>query len=84
MNLSTLPQSNLSRRSALGRWHLLLGIQSLVIVLLSINRLSSLALGYVAGNEFLRWMDLNPFPHRVAPADRLLLAINGLFSWPGR
>ncbi len=39
--------------------HLLLGVQSLVIILLSINRLSSLTLNYVAPNEFLRWVDLN-------------------------
>lgn len=45
--------------SRLGRIHALLAIQSLVIVLLSINRLSSLMLGYVASNEFLRWVDLN-------------------------
>jgi hypothetical protein len=59
MNGSTLSQDNPSTRTGLEGWHLLLGIQSLVIVLLSINRLSSLALGYVAGNEFLRWVDLN-------------------------
>lgn len=45
--------------SRLGRIHALLAVQSLVIVLLSINRLSSLTLGYVASNEFLRWVDLN-------------------------
>lgn len=39
--------------------HLLLGVQSVVVILLSINRLSSLTLGYVAENEFLRWVDLN-------------------------
>jgi hypothetical protein len=39
--------------------HLLLGVQSLVIVLLSFNRLSTFTLGYVAPNEFLRWVDLN-------------------------
>jgi hypothetical protein len=39
--------------------HWLLTVQSVVIVLLSINRLSSLTLGYVAANEFLRWVDLN-------------------------
>jgi hypothetical protein len=39
--------------------HRLLAVQSLVVVLLSINRLSSLTLGYVAPNEFLRWVDLN-------------------------
>lgn len=39
--------------------HLLLGVQSLVVILVSINRLSSLTTGYVAPNEFLRWVDLN-------------------------
>lgn len=38
--------------------HRLLAIQSLVVILVSINRLSSLTLGYVAPNEFLRWVDL--------------------------
>lgn len=41
------------------RIHLLLAGQSLIIVLLSINRLSSITLGFVASNEFLRWVDLN-------------------------
>lgn len=45
--------------SSLRPTHLLLGIQSLVVILLSINRLSSLTTGYVAANEFLRWVDLN-------------------------
>jgi hypothetical protein len=39
--------------------HGLLTVQSVVIILLSINRLSSLTVGYVAANEFLRWVDLN-------------------------
>lgn len=43
----------------LGWVHSLLAIQSVVIVCLSINRLSSFTLGYVAANEFLRWVDLN-------------------------
>jgi hypothetical protein len=41
------------------RLHLLLGIQSAVIVLLSVNRLSDATTGFVAGNEFLRWVDLD-------------------------
>lgn len=44
---------------AINRIHALLTIQSVVVVLLSINRLSSLTLGYVAPNEFLRWVDFN-------------------------
>ncbi len=39
--------------------HALLAVQSLVIVLLSVNRLSSFTAGYVASNEFLRWVDLH-------------------------
>ena len=41
------------------RIHILLGIQSLLGILVSINRLGSWTLGYVLPNEFLRWMDLN-------------------------
>jgi hypothetical protein len=37
--------------------HLLLGIQSFVIILGSINRLTSLTTGYVLPNEYLRWVD---------------------------
>jgi hypothetical protein len=43
----------------MSRIHGLLAVQSLVIVLLTINRLSTLTLGYVLPNEFLRWVDLN-------------------------
>jgi hypothetical protein len=43
----------------LRRLHVLLGVQSLVVVLVSLNRLGSWSQGYVAGNEFLRWVDLN-------------------------
>jgi hypothetical protein len=39
--------------------HLLLAVQSVLIVLLSVNRLSGLTLGYVLPNEFLRWYDLH-------------------------
>ena len=45
--------------SGLGRIHALLAVQSGLIILISINRLSPLTLGYVASNEFLRWVDLN-------------------------
>ena len=41
------------------RIHLLLAIQSLLAILVSINRLSTLTLGYVLPNEFLRWVDFN-------------------------
>ena len=46
-------------RAWYGRLHLLLAVQSLVVVLVSVNRLSSAGLGYVAPNQFLRWVDLN-------------------------
>ncbi|GAB4395593.1 MAG: hypothetical protein Fur0044_54240 [Anaerolineae bacterium] len=44
--------------SGLGQVHLLLLVQSVDVILVSINRLSSLTTGYVAANEFLRWVDL--------------------------
>lgn len=43
----------------LGRIHFLLTLQTIIILLLSINRLSTLTLGYVAANQFLRWVDFN-------------------------
>ena len=48
-----------STNSPLGYIHALLAVQSVVVILVSINRLSTLTLGYVAANEFLRWVDLN-------------------------
>lgn len=58
--MSTLSlHPSITARAGLGRTHALLAVQSLVIVLLSINRLSTFTLGYVASNEFLRWVDLN-------------------------
>lgn len=41
------------------RIHLLLGVQSLVAILVSLNRLGTWTLGYVLPNEFLRWVDFN-------------------------
>ncbi len=41
------------------RIHILLGIQSLIGIFVSINRLGTWTLGYVLPNEFLRWVDLN-------------------------
>lgn len=41
------------------RIHTLLGIQSLVGILVSINRLGTWTLGYVLPNQFLRWVDFN-------------------------
>jgi hypothetical protein len=42
----------------IGTLHALLAGQSLLVVLLSINRLSTLTLGYALPNEGLRWVDL--------------------------
>lgn len=49
----------MKRTQMLGRIHALLTIQTVIILLLSINRLSSWTLGYVAANEFLRWVDFH-------------------------
>jgi hypothetical protein len=43
----------------IGRIHWLLTIQTVVIVLLTVNRLTTLTTGYVAANQFLRWVDLH-------------------------
>lgn len=44
---------------SLNRTHALLTLQTIAIILGSINRLGSLTLGYVAENEFLRWVDFH-------------------------
>jgi hypothetical protein len=61
MNTDPIISNTLTRAAErrLGWVHALLAVQSIVIVFLSINRLSTLTLGYVAANEFLRWVDLN-------------------------
>ena len=41
------------------RIHLLLGIQSLLAIFVSFNRLTDWFTAYVLPNEFLRWVDLN-------------------------
>jgi len=41
------------------RIHILLGIQSLLVIFVSINRLTDWFVGYVLPNEFLRWLDFN-------------------------
>jgi hypothetical protein len=41
------------------RIHILLAVQSVLAILVSINRLGTWTLGYVLPNEFLRWVDLN-------------------------
>lgn len=41
------------------RIHSLLAVQSVVAILVSINRLGTWTLGYALPNEFLRWVDFN-------------------------
>ncbi len=43
---------------SLSRIHAWLTVQSFVVILVSINRLSTLTLRFVAANQFLRWVDL--------------------------
>jgi hypothetical protein len=45
--------------ASMKRIHTLLGVQSLVAILVSINRLGTWTLGYILPNEFLRWVDFN-------------------------
>jgi hypothetical protein len=45
--------------ASMKRIHTLLGVQSLVAILVSINRLGTWTLGYVLPNQFLRWVDFN-------------------------
>jgi hypothetical protein len=59
MRAQTLSAAARPAERGLGTIHLLLAVQSMVVVLISINRLSSLTTGYVLPNQFLRWVDLN-------------------------
>ncbi len=43
----------------LGKIHMLLTGQTILYILISVNRLSTLTTGYVLPNEFLRWVDLH-------------------------
>lgn len=49
----------LSVGASMRRIHTLLGVQLLVAILISINRLGTWTLAYVLPNEFLRWVDFN-------------------------
>jgi hypothetical protein len=40
------------------RLHILLGVQSAIVALVSVNRLSDATRRFVAANEYLRWVDL--------------------------
>jgi hypothetical protein len=44
---------------AMNRIHILLGIQSLLAIFVSVNRLTDWFTDFVLPNEFLRWVDLN-------------------------
>ena len=59
MTAAALGTRTRAAQPTLAGLHGLLAVQSVVVVLLSINRLSPLTLGYVAPNQFLRWVDLN-------------------------
>ena len=48
-----------NNRVTMKRIHSLLAVQSVVAILVSINRLGTWTLGYVLPNEFLRWVDFN-------------------------
>jgi Ca2+/Na+ antiporter len=45
--------------SCMKRFHILLTGISLILLAISINRLGSFTLSFVAANQFLRWVDLN-------------------------
>lgn len=53
--------------------HMLLSFQTLVVIFGSLNRLRSWTLGYVAPNEFLRWVDL----FNMLPIPMLSIAVSG-------
>lgn len=53
------PSTIVAPERPLRRIHLLLAVQSLVVVAVSINRRGTWTLGHVAANEFLRWVDLH-------------------------
>ena len=57
MNVS--PSTVVPPERPLRRIHVLLAVQSLLVVGVSINRLGKWTLGYVASNEFLRWVDFH-------------------------
>jgi hypothetical protein len=61
MNIA-IPQTQTQKHN-LAPLHVLLFIQTINVVLVSVNRLGSWTLSYVAPNEFLRWVDfINMIP----------------------
>ena len=59
MNLEAQQLTAHPPSTRLGKIHTLLTAQTVLIILISINRLSTLTTGYVLRNGFLRWVDLN-------------------------
>jgi hypothetical protein len=59
MSVQTAVMTKTAAERGLGWLHLLLLVQSVNIILVTINRLTTVASGYVAANEFLRWVDFN-------------------------
>jgi hypothetical protein len=53
------PSAVVAPERSLRRLHVLLAVQSLVVVAVAINRRGTWTLGHVAPNEFLRWVDLH-------------------------
>ena len=43
----------------MNRIHVLLGVQSLLAILVSLNRLGTWTIGFVLPNQFLRWVEIN-------------------------
>ncbi len=56
-------RQNLARERPFTHVHVLLFVQTLVVILVSLNRLGTWTLSYVAPNQFLRWVDfINMLP----------------------
>ncbi|MEJ2558830.1 MAG: hypothetical protein P8186_21970 [Anaerolineae bacterium] len=59
MNLNAEELTDNSLSNPLGKIHVLLTGQTILVILVSVNRLSTLTTSYVLPNEFLRWVDLH-------------------------
>jgi hypothetical protein len=59
MTASAPPVERPVAAARLGAIHILLGVQTVVVLLGSLNRLTSLNAGYVAPNQFLRWIEIH-------------------------
>src|SRR5688572_4228785 len=57
--MAPLTEAGTGSDPSLRTTHVLLTVQSVVVVLVSVNRLTALGEAYVLPNEFLRWIDLN-------------------------